>query len=118
MDLKECPPISINVIKKSGGPVPRFRGARRIDHPPHLILHRGPDVNFSELQAIYETDGGAQVPEPVGFSARAGGYLGAVEVSRPGRVWLEKGLDPKAKAQASCLFAGLMLYQPPTVSED
>jgi len=71
-----------------------------------------------ELQAIYETDGGAQVSEPVGFSARAGGYLGAVEVSRPGRVWLEKGLDPKAKAQASCLFAGLMLYQPPTVSED
>jgi hypothetical protein len=71
-----------------------------------------------ELEPIYQTDSGAQVSEPVGFSARAGSYLGAVEVSRPGRVWLDKGLDPQTKAKASCLFAGLMLYQPPTVAED
>ena len=71
-----------------------------------------------ELEPIYQTESGGQVPDPVGFSARAGSYLGAVEVSRPGRVWLEKGLDPKTKAKASCLFAGLILYQPPTVAED
>jgi len=71
-----------------------------------------------ELEPIFQTDSGAQVSDPVGFSARAGSYLGAVEVSRPGRVWLDKGLDPKTKAKASCLFAGLMLYQPPTVSDD
>lgn len=71
-----------------------------------------------ELEPIYQTDSGAQVSDPVGFSARAGSYLGAVEVSRPGRVWLDKGLDPATKAKATCLFAGLMLYQPPTVAED
>jgi hypothetical protein len=58
------------------------------------------------------------VPDPVGFSARAGSYLGAVEVSRPGRVWLDKGLDAATKAKASCLFAGLLLYQPPTTTDD
>jgi len=71
-----------------------------------------------ELEPIYQTEGGGQASEPVGFSARAGSYLGAVEVSRPGRVWLDNGLDPKTKAKASCLFAGLMLYQPPTVDDD
>ena len=71
-----------------------------------------------ELEPIYETDTGAQVSNPVGFSARAGSYLGAVEVSRPGRVWLDKELDRKTKAQATCLFAGLILYQPQTVVED
>lgn len=71
-----------------------------------------------ELEPIYTTDGGGSTSDPVGFSARAGTYLGAVEVSRPGRVWLDKGLDPTTKAKASCLFAGLLLYQPPTTKND
>ena len=71
-----------------------------------------------ELEPIYTTDSGGQVPDPVGFSARASAYLGAVEVSRPGRVWLDKGLDAATKARASCLFAGLILYQPPTTTDD
>lgn len=71
-----------------------------------------------ELEPIYTTEGGGSVPDPVGFSARAGGYLGAVEVSRPGRVWLDKGLDAATKAKASCLFAGLILYEPPKTTDD
>ncbi|HEY6725650.1 MAG TPA: hypothetical protein VI197_16560 [Polyangiaceae bacterium] len=71
-----------------------------------------------ELEPIYTTDDGGSVSDPVGFSARAGGYLGAVEVSRPGRVWLDKGLDAATKAKASCLFAGLLLYQPPSTTDD
>lgn len=71
-----------------------------------------------ELEPIYTTESGGSVSDPVGFSARAGGYLGAVEVSRPGRVWLDKGLDAATKAKASCLFAGLILYQPPTTTDD
>lgn len=66
-----------------------------------------------ELEAIFQTDNGGQVSDPVGFTARAGDFLGAVEVTRPGRVWLNKGLDDRTKAKASCLFVGLMLYQPP-----
>lgn len=70
-----------------------------------------------ELEPIYQTDDGGRASEPVGFSARAGGFLGAVEVSRPGRLWLDKELDPTTKAQASCLFVGLMLYQPPKTDD-
>ena len=66
-----------------------------------------------ELEAVRQTDTGGQTPDPVGFTARAGDFLGAVEVTRPGRVWLNKGLDDRTKAKASCLFVGLMLYQPP-----
>ncbi len=40
--------------------------------------------------------------------------LGAIEVTYPGRVWLNKELSDQAKGQASCLFVGLMLYQPPS----
>jgi len=71
-----------------------------------------------ELEPIYQTDGGSQVSEPVGFSVRKGDFLGAVEVSGAGRVWLSKELDDTTKAKASCLFAGLLLYQPPTVNDD
>ena len=71
-----------------------------------------------QLEAVHETDNGGQSSDPVGFAARAGDYLGAVEVTRPGRVWLNKGLDAAAKAKASCLFVGLMLYQPPARDVD
>lgn len=71
-----------------------------------------------ELEPVYTTDDGGSVSNPVGFSARAGSYLGAVEVSHPGRVWLDRGLDPATKAKTSCLFAGLLLYKPPKTSSD
>ncbi len=49
----------------------------------------------------------------MGFSAKGSEVLGAVEVTHPGRVWRNKSLSDEAKAQASCWFVGLMLYQPP-----
>ena len=65
------------------------------------------------IKPIHETAEGSSMSEPVGFSAGSKETLGAVEVTHPGRVWLNKGLSAEAKAEASCLFVGLMLYQPP-----
>lgn len=72
------------------------------------------DGSAYAIEPIYETADGASVSEPIGFSATGQRTLGAVEVSRPGRVWLNKELSEQAKAEASCLFVGLMLYVPPS----
>jgi hypothetical protein len=42
------------------------------------------------------------------------GALGAVEVLRPGRVWLNQRLPEAQRLPVACVSAGLMLYQPPT----
>jgi hypothetical protein len=42
------------------------------------------------------------------------GALGAVEVLRPGRVWLNARLPEAERLPVACVSAGLMLYQPPT----
>jgi len=39
--------------------------------------------------------------------------VGAVEVAGKGRVWLNRALEPAARADMACLFAGLLLYQAP-----
>lgn len=31
-----------------------------------------------------------------------------------GQVWVKKGIDEAKKARIACVFAGLMLYQPPS----
>jgi hypothetical protein len=42
------------------------------------------------------------------------GALGAVEVLRPGRVWLNPRLPDEQRLPVACVSAGLMLYQPPS----
>jgi hypothetical protein len=44
----------------------------------------------------------------------ADGAVGAVEVLRPGRVWLNSRLPDMEHLAVACVSAGLMLYQPPT----
>ena len=44
----------------------------------------------------------------------AEGALGAVEVLRPGRVWLNARLPEAQRMPVACVSAGLMLYQPPS----
>jgi len=39
--------------------------------------------------------------------------VGAVEVLKPGRIWLGKSLEPAEKSGLACSFVGLMLYLPP-----
>ncbi len=42
------------------------------------------------------------------------GAVGAVEVLRPGRVWLQQRLPEAQRLPVACVSAGLMLYQPPS----
>jgi hypothetical protein len=66
------------------------------------------------VQAIHSVAGGGDQSAPSGFRADSDGPLGAVEVLYPGQVWLKKGLDEPTRGNVSCLFAGLMLYKPPS----
>jgi hypothetical protein len=66
-----------------------------------------------KVEPINSLEGGGTQSEPSGFRADADELLGAVEVQHPGQIWLKKGLDDTVKEQASCVFVGLMLYQPP-----
>jgi hypothetical protein len=65
------------------------------------------------LVAVDRYENGMQSPDPTGYEARAGVVAGAVEVLRPGRVWLARPLDPARRADLACLFGGLLLFQPP-----
>jgi len=38
--------------------------------------------------------------------------VGAVEVLKPGRIWLGRDLEPTQRAGLACSFVGLMLYMP------
>ena len=65
------------------------------------------------VTSVHVTEGGGSRDAPAGYRAEGDGPLGAVDVLRPGRVWLKKGLDEGERAETSCLFAGLMLYLSP-----
>ena len=65
------------------------------------------------LRGIRELDGGGERNRPTGYRVDGDAPLGAVEVEHPGRVWLQADLDEDDRARLSCLFVGLMLYQPP-----
>ncbi len=67
-----------------------------------------------EVAAIHEEQGGSTQSAPLGFRLDADEPFAAVEVAHPGSVWLKKGLNEAERQQTACLFAGLMLYQPPS----
>lgn len=67
------------------------------------------------VKPITEQDGVSFHGGPAGFRVDSeGGHLGAVETLYPGKVWIARGTEPERAAQLSCLFAGLMLYLPPS----
>ena len=71
-----------------------------------------------DIEGIYTDEKGSSTGKPMGYLVRGSDPIGAVEVSGKGRVWLAKGLDPGARADVACLFAGLLLYQPPQAAID
>ncbi|MEA2696169.1 MAG: hypothetical protein QOI66_440 [Myxococcales bacterium] len=70
------------------------------------------NANYT-VEGIYTDEAGGSRSTPLGYEVRGGDSVGAVEVAGKGRVWLNKSLDPDARADLACLFAGLLLYQPP-----
>lgn len=66
-----------------------------------------------EVNAVHDDDKGNTRGNALGFAVRSTDFAGAVEIERPGRVWLARTLDASARADVACVFAGLLLYLPP-----
>ena len=49
---------------------------------------------------------------PIGWEAGENPPIGAVELSHPGRVWINRTLPAGEQADVACLFGGLLLYHP------
>lgn len=67
------------------------------------------------VSPVSETDKTNLTSGAVGFRYDGQeGAMGAVEVLRPGRVWLNTRLPEPQRLPVACVSAGLMLYQPPS----
>jgi hypothetical protein len=68
-----------------------------------------------KVSVVSETDKSNLSDSPAGFRYdSADGAVGAVEILRPGRVWLGERLSEPERLPVACLSAGLMLYQAPS----
>jgi hypothetical protein len=68
-----------------------------------------------KVSAVNETDKSNLGSGAAGFRYDGDdGAVGAVEVLRPGRVWLNTRLPEQQRLPVACVSAGLMLYQPPS----
>jgi hypothetical protein len=68
-----------------------------------------------KVTVVGETDKSNLSDSPAGFRYDgADGAVGAVEILRPGRVWLNERLPETERPPVACLSAGLMLYQAPS----
>jgi hypothetical protein len=83
---------------------------KRKGHGGQVTLARG----TLDVTAVRETTAAWKVSEPAGFLVGKGpDAIGAVEVLRPGRIWVSKALDATERRQLGCLLAGVMLYNEP-----
>lgn len=79
--------------------------------PTGRIALRG--ANF-EVTPVHETNASSTF-DPAGFRVDQDGQpVAAVEVLRPGRIWLSKALLQEERRQLGCLLAGVMLYVQPS----
>ena len=67
-----------------------------------------------QIKAIYDREGTWSDGNPSGYRVDGDVAVGAVDVIRPGRVWMGRAIEPGERKQLACIFAGLMLYQPPS----
>jgi len=68
-----------------------------------------------KVGVVSETDKSNLTGSPAGFRYDSpDGAVGAVEILRPGRVWLNERLPEAERSPVACLSAGLMLYQAPS----
>jgi hypothetical protein len=68
-----------------------------------------------KVSVVSDTDKSNLSSSPAGFRFDADdGAVGAVEILRPGRVWLNQRLPEAERPPVACLSAGLMLYQAPS----
>ena len=65
-----------------------------------------------EVKSIRENHRGGTEDTPTGYRMDGEAAVGAAEVVKPGRIWLDKRIGGDEHAEVACLFVGLMLYQP------
>ena len=76
------------------------------------VFKRSTDA--ARVLAINEREGGGASSDPTGYRVDGDGApLGAVDVMGQGRVWISRTVQGRARAELACVFAGLLLYQPP-----
>ncbi|HEY6878466.1 MAG TPA: hypothetical protein VI299_10635 [Polyangiales bacterium] len=63
--------------------------------------------------AITQREKGPSSHEPLGYRIDGeSSPIGAVDLKRPGKVWISKAVDGHLRQEIACLFAGLLLYLP------
>jgi hypothetical protein len=67
-----------------------------------------------KVVAIYEAEGSLSSGQPSGYRVDGDSPRGAVEVLKPGRAWFARGMDDTERSDLACLYAGLLLYMPPS----
>jgi len=71
-----------------------------------------PDLEY-KISAITQRTKGWESHDPLGYRIDGGSApIGAVDLKKPGRVWIGKAVAGPGREQIACLFAGLLLYQP------
>lgn len=72
-----------------------------------------PELSYKVL-AIHERAKGPSSSDPLGYRIDSDSApIGAVDLKRPGKVWISKAVAGRAREEIACMFAGLLLYMPP-----
>lgn len=72
-----------------------------------------------KITGVYERESGPDSGDPTGYRVDSDtGPIGAADVIKPGRVWISRTLPADQRSPLVCLFAGLLLYQPPSHNFD
>ncbi len=85
----------------------KYKGDLRVNDVPY------------QISGVYERESGPDSGDPTGYRVDSpNGPIGAVDVVQPGRAWIANALPAEQRAPLACLFAGLLLYQPPSHNFD
>jgi hypothetical protein len=101
-----CVGAGMHVEAVVQGPEAAWQGQVNLPNQPPALM-----------RAIDRYPNGVHSETPLGFEVRGPqAALGAVELARPGKVWLSGNLDPQGHAALACLFAGMLLFESPKTS--
>ncbi len=83
--------------------------AKNLDHYTGTLTTHGKSYRVVSIKEVE----GALSSGASGYRVDGDKPVGAVEVLKPGRVWLGRDLAESEKTALACTFTGLMLYLPP-----
>ena len=77
-----------------------------------LIERNGSTAPIVGVWTSEKGGGGGFLGRPFGYEVGGNLHLGAVDIMRTGRVWINRALDAGARAELACMFVGVLLYRP------